>query len=540
VRTTRRGFLTGSLGVAAVALAGCGNSSGPSPSSSGSASPAGPSFVFGNAAAAPTLDPSLTSNLETSRIAAQILEPLVKADQDTGKPVPGLATDWSVSDDGLTYTFTLRKNVSFHDGTDLTADVVCENFRRWSENTQTEQVNQTAYQTIFRSTKADGSSRESIYRSCTAVDDHTVRLAISTPYPSVIKALTQPAFGIGSPRAFKDHGEYVSHPVGTGPFELKDWDGRTATLTRFPDYWGEAAHLGKLTFVTVTSTQKRYYEILEGGVDAYDQIGIDDFVNLARRGYQIQQRDPYSVAYVSMNQQAGPLSDIKVRRAAAHAITRSPIADKYYPDGTKVANDFVPELFKVSGSDTQSAYRQDQSLAKKLLEESEYDGKELQFYYPTDVSLAYVQSPEAVFAQIAGDLTSVGFNIKPVPIRWTDDYLSKINQANSDRAFALTGYMGAYRDPDDFLSPLFRQENPQFGFSDPDLFDQVQKASSMSDGGERNELYKKINKSVAEAMPAIPLAFPISAVALNSRVVSYPLTATGVADFSKIEVHEEK
>ena len=145
-------------------------------------------------------------------------------------------------------------------------------------------------------------------------------------------------------------------------------------------------------------------------------------------------------------------------------------------------------MFKVSGSDTQSAYRQDQSLAKKLLEESEYDGKELQFYYPTDVSLAYVQSPEAVFAQIAGDLTSVGFNIKPVPIRWTDDYLSKINQANSDRAFALTGYMGAYRDPDDFLSPLFRQENPQFGFSDPDLFDQVQKASSMSDGGERNEL----------------------------------------------------
>ncbi|MDN5654133.1 MAG: ABC transporter substrate-binding protein, partial [Kocuria sp.] len=98
-----------------MALAGCGNSSRPSPSSSGSASPAGPSFVFGNAAAAPTLDPSLTSNLETSRIAAQILEPLVKADQDTGKPVPGLATEWSVSDDGLTYTFTLRKNVSFHD-----------------------------------------------------------------------------------------------------------------------------------------------------------------------------------------------------------------------------------------------------------------------------------------------------------------------------------------------------------------------------------------------------------------------------------------
>ncbi|WP_178945579.1 ABC transporter substrate-binding protein [Kocuria sp. TGY1127_2] len=537
--TTRRRFLTGSLGVAALALAGCGRQPPAAPEASGSSASSETTFVFGNAAAAPTLDPSLTSNLETSRIAAQVLEPLVKADQDTGKPIPGLATDWTVSGDGLTYTFTLRQGVTFHDGTKLTADAVCRNFQRWSENTKTEQVNQTAYQAIFRSTKADGTSRPSIYRSCTASSERTVQLRISTPYPSIVKALTQPAFGIGAPSAFDDN-SYASHPVGTGPFELKNWDGQTAELSRFSGYWGEAAHISKLKFVTVSSTQKRYYEILMGNIDAYDQIGIDDFVNLARRGYQIQQRDPYSVAYVSMNQQSSALSDIKVRRAVAHAITRSEIANTYYPDGTKVANDFVPELFKVSGSDTQSAYRQDQGLAKKLLEESEYNGEELQFFYPTDVSLAYVQSPEAVFAKIAGDLTSVGFNIKPMPISWSDDYLTKINESNPKRAFALTGYMGAFRDPDDFLSPLFRQENPQFGFSNSDLFEQVRKASSMSDGDDRNDLYKKINESVADLMPAVPLAFPISAVALNSRVLSYPLTATGVANFARIELRDQK
>lgn len=538
--TTRRRFLAGSLGVAAVALAGCGKQSAPAPSASGSSSASEVSFTFGNAAPAPTLDPSLTSNLETSRIAAQILEPLVKADQDTGKPVPGLATDWKVSGDGLTYTFALRKDVSFHDGAELTAEAVCRNFKRWSANTRTEQVNQTAYQSIFRSTTADGSTRESIYRSCEAVSKRTVKLTISTPYPSLIKALTQPAFGIGSPDAIDDSGSYGSHPVGTGPFELTDWDGETARLKRFSDYWGDAAHIDKLTFVTVTSTQKRYYEILTGNVDAYDQIGIDDFVNLARRGYQIQQRDPYSIAYVSMNQQDGPLSDLKVRQAVAHAIGRSEIASTFYPDGTKVANDFVPELFKVSGSNTQSEYRQDQSLSKKLLQEAGYNGEELEFYYPTDVSLAFIQKPEAVFAKIAGDLTAAGFNIKPVPVAWGDDYLSRINEADTHRAFALTGYMGAYRDPDDFLSPLFWQENPQFGFSDGTLFEQIQKAASLPDGDERNSLYKKINGAIAEALPAIPLAFPISAVALNSRVTSYPLTATGVADFARIEVRDQR
>lgn len=539
---TRRRFLTGSLGIAGLTLAGCSSSNAPSSSASGpsaSVKSSEVSFTFGNAAAAPTLDPSVTSNLETSRISAQILEPLVSADPDTGKPVPGLATEWKSSKDGLTYTFTLRKQVKFHDGTDLTADVVRKNFERWSKNTDKEQVNQTAYQAIFRSTSSDGTAQPTIYRSCTAIDSRTVELKITTPYPSIVKALTQPAFGIASPDAFADHDKYGSHPVGTGPFRLSSWDGHTAELTRNPDYWGKAGDIDRLKFVTVPSTQKRYYELLTTSVDAYDQVGIDDFVNLARRGYQIQQRDPYSVAFVSMNQQSGPLSDVNVRRAAAHALGRSQIATSQYPNGTNVANDFVPELFKVGGDDTSSAYRQDQGLAKRLLKESEYNGEELEFYYPTDVSLAYIQQPEAVFAKIAGDLTSVGFSIKPMPIRWDDDYLSKINARNSDRAFALTGYMGAYRDPDDFISPLFRMESPQFGFSDPTLFDHVHRAASLPDGDERSELYRTINEDIAEIVPAVPLAYPISAVALSPRVTSYPLAATGIENFSLVKLRKD-
>ncbi|RUQ22420.1 ABC transporter substrate-binding protein [Kocuria sp. HSID16901] len=540
---TRRSLLTGSLGVAGIALAGCSSSRESSAPSSGASASATKQaevpFTFGNAAAAPTLDPSITSSLETSRISAQVLETLVAADPDTGKPTPGLATKWTSSKDGLTYTFTLRRNVTFHDGTKLTADVVRKNFDRWAKNTDTEQVNQTAYQTIFRSTAADGKAQQTIYRSCTALDDHTVELKISTPYPSIVKALTQPAFGIGSPQAFADHEKFGSHPVGTGPFRMESWDGHTAKLSRFPDYWGTSAHITQLTFLTVPSSQKRYYELLAQSVDAYDQVGIDDFVNLARRGYQIQQRDPYSVAFVTMNQKAGPLADVNVRRAAAHALGRSQIASTQYPNGTNVANDFVPELFKMGGEDTSSAYRQDQGLSKRLLAESGYKGEELQFYYPTNVSLAYIQQPEAVFAKIAGDLTSVGFTIKPMPIRWDDDYLSKINSANSDRAFALTGYMGAYRDPDDFISPLFRQDNPQFGFTDQQLFDHVHRAAGLPDGDERSDLYKKVNEDIAEIMPAIPIAYPVSAVALSPKVISYPLAATGVENLSLVELRKD-
>ncbi|MCP3426231.1 ABC transporter substrate-binding protein [Rothia sp. AR01] len=537
MNTTRRRFLAGCLGVPALALAGCSDEADPAtPGGAASADPV--RFVFANAAEAPTLDPSVTATLETSRIAAQILEPLVRANPDTGTAVPHLAESWSISPDGLAYTFTLRQDVRFQDGTDLTADAVARNFERWLRNTRAENVSQTTYQSIFRSSTPEGEPRDSIYQGCEAPDERTVVLRIADRYPPLLKALTQPAFGIGSPAAFEDEEAYLEHPVGTGPFRMGEREGGTVTLRRFDDHWGEAAQLDELAFTSITGAAKRYYHLVRGDVDGYDQVGLDDFVSLARRGMQVQQRDPYCVAFLALNQDFGPLKDRGVRQAVAHAINRGAVARGYYPEGTNVANDFTPALFQVGGEDTGSAYRQDQGLAKSLLEESEYDGEELTFYYPTDVSLPYLQQPAAVYAEIAADLVEAGFAIRPVPVRWGDNYLKRIAGEDSSRALALTGITGTYRDPADFVSPLFGQENPLLGARDEELFARVRRAAALPDGQERSDLYRSINERVAEEMLAVPLAFPVSAVALSQRVRQYPLSATGVENFAHVEVQD--
>ena len=125
---TRRALL---LGASALALAGCSRGS-EADSASEEQSASQRPYVFANAATAPTLDPTLTDNVETNRVARQVLDGLVAPDSLTGEAVPALAVSWAASDDGRTLDFALRRDVVFHDGEKLTAQNVCRNFERWA------------------------------------------------------------------------------------------------------------------------------------------------------------------------------------------------------------------------------------------------------------------------------------------------------------------------------------------------------------------------------------------------------------------------
>lgn len=531
-RTTRRAFLGGAAGLAALGLAGCSR-----PEDGGQTQEELP-LVYAQALAPDGLDPSLTPSLETRRIAAQVLEPLVRANPDTGTAMAHLATDWQVSDDGLTYTFTLRQGVRFHDGTVLDAEAVRQNVLRWKQAAEEEHHPATAFQTVFRHGPARGTGASaSIFGDVRARDADTLVLRLRSKHTPLLRALTQPAFGIGSPAAFADAQAYARRPVGTGPFAVDAvQDDGTVRLKPHEDYWGDAAHLTSLEFRALEGASARYYGLLSGQVDAIDQVGTSDFVSLARRGYQIQQRDSYDLACVCINRAVTVFDDPQVRQAVAHAINRSDLVRQFYPQGTEVANDFTPKLFDVAGSKSSSRYRYDLGLAQDLLKASGYQDETLRFYYPTDVSLPWLPQPEAVYAQISAGLTRAGFVIQPVPIRWEDDYPARASRPDADRALALTGGIGSFRDPDDFIAPLFSARNDQLNLEDADLVSEVRKAAQAPDGEERKSLYRKINDHIAQDLAAVPLAFPISAVALASRVTYYPLAATGVANFADVTV----
>ncbi|HCG57195.1 ABC transporter substrate-binding protein [Brevibacterium sp.] len=529
-RFGRRTFLAAAgLGLA---LTGC--ATGTSRPSASVSAPSG-TFVLAHAARPAGLDPSRRNSQETSRVSAQILEGLVTADRSTGEPAPGLAESWTVSDDRRSVTFSLRRGVVFHDGSALDAAAVKANFDKWQAQAESDEswAPRCAFATTFR----HGHTNPQVgtaYAGTEVKDEHTVVLRLTRPYTPLLTALTQPAFGIASPRSITD-GSGERHPVGTGPFRFDSATETAVKLVAHERYWGELGDVGTLEMRVIPDADVRCAALLSGEVDAYDLVGLDAFGPLARKGVQVLYRDPYSVSYLGLNPSATILRDVNVRRAVAAAIDRSAIAKNLFPNGTNVADQFVPARFNVDG-DNLAIPGYDPQHAKDLLRASTYKGQKLPFYYPRSTSRMYLQEPERVYAQISAQLTRAGFAITPVPVDWEDGYADIVTDPSKDHAFSLLGWSGSFRDPDSFMAPLLGNPDSQMGFADNGIMTAVNRAAAMETGDARNAAYKALNDRVSDVVPAVPLCHPVSAVAVNSRVASFPLTSTGFERFNELQL----
>lgn len=503
-------------------------------------------FTFGTASQPLGLDPALANDVESQRVTRQILEGLVGVDQTTGEPTPLLATEWTESADGMSYTFTLRPGIKFHDGSPFNADAVRTNFERWFNFSAAlrKQAPGTTFKGVFKE-HAD-QAELSVFKSCTALSAMRVRINLTERFTGFLQALTLPAFAISSPKALaagkadnlslrrggQALSSYATHPVGTGPFHFSAWDSTGVTLAANKEYWGARGQIATLKFVTYDHPETRLQALLDGRIDGYDAVTVGNFDQLVKRGKQIIQRDPFSVMYLGMNQEIPVLKDLKIRQAIELAIDKDTLIRRFFIDNTAQASQFVPP--KLSGFNNNApALGHDPGKAKELLAEAGYKGQALKFYYPMNVTRPYLPTPEKVYAEISRQLTAVGLNIKPVPVDWTDGYLQKV-QNPGDHALHLLGWNGSYSDADNFLAPLFGEKNGEFGYQDPQVFSKIDRARGLPDGQERTEQYQTINAQIAESLPAVPIAFPISALALSDRVISYPASPVLNEVFTKV------
>jgi peptide/nickel transport system substrate-binding protein len=534
-------------------LAACTGTPGPGPgpaTATASAAGAAPTavFTFGTASQPLGLDPAVVSDVESYRITRQVLEGLVGVDQTTGAPTPLLATEWNTSDEGRAYTFKLREKVSFHDGTAFDAAAVCSNFDRWFNFSESlrQQAPGTTFKGVFKAHSDQASL--SIYKGCAALAPDNVRIELTQPFTGFLQALTLPAFGISSPQALASQkadelnqtrdGQPVSgyglHPVGTGPFSFGSWDAGTVTLSSNKDYWADKGQIGTINFVTYNHSQTRMQALLDGKIDAYDAVTPANFDPLVKRGQQIIQRDPFSVMYLGMNQEVPILQNLKVRQAIEMALDKDTLIRRFFIDNTAQATQFVPP--KLSGFNNNApALGHNPAKAKELLAEAGYQGEELKFYYPLNVTRPYLPTPEKVYAEISKQLTAVGLNIKPVPVEWSEGYLQQVTSPG-DHALHLLGWNGSYSDPDNFVGPLFGENTGEFGYQDPQVFSKIARARGLPEGKERTEQYQTINAQIAATVPAVPIAFPISALALSDRVLKYPASPVLNEVFTKVEL----
>lgn len=498
-----------------------------------------------------TLDPALAVDVESHRSTRQVLETLLGVDPNTGAPVPQLASDWRITEDGLRYTFTLAPGIVFQDGTPLTAQVVAANFERWAhfpELLGAERMDALPYlpfASVFGGYAGQDGCR---YVRCLPIGVRTVTLELSDPIVFLPDALTAPAFALSSPASWSvfdealpgtpsDHLPPARH-AGTGPFRWGESDdGRRLVLEASADYRGEPSDVGPVTLAVVSGARARLRELRRARLDAFDYVTPDTLRPLVQGGAQVLQRDPLSVLYLGMNSLHPILGHLYVRRAAAHAVDRRALAEEHFLAGSAMAHEFVPPSLGVAHPGL-TTYDYDPAEATRLLALAGYRGEPLDFVYPVQTSRAYLASPEEVYARIAGDLAAAGFVLNPVPVPWDEGYLERLG-SDPARAFHLAGRTGEYRDPHHFLAPLFGHASEEFGYRNRTVIETLTTAVSDAVPETRTALYRRAAESIALDLPALPLVYPISAVATGHTLVSYPTSPVLDERFDQIvPVHQ--
>ncbi|OFQ62755.1 ABC transporter substrate-binding protein [Rothia sp. HMSC061E04] len=517
---SRRAVLRfGALFSAGLALSACSgqSSAGSSASASASSADARRVFRFAQGAAPLGLDPALFPVASTYQVTAQVLQTLLVANHYTGDPEvqDSLCSEWTVSDDRLVHTFVLRE-AHFSNGSALSADAVVQNFQRWQALATGEGTAALAVpaQPLFAwgfgvpkpgsidpsavepapvqaspsgaatpSASASASPSASASASDAAHPDekkgaqhasapHTVQsflplvssvvakgnsvvVTLSRPSLAFPRILTQQAFGIIDPSLFGADQKLTGTPVGTGAFRVESFEAGTVRLLKNTHFDGQAPELDEIQISTLTSSDKRYFALMEGHIDACDQVNSTDLGQLARDGYQTPGRDPFSLVYLDLNTAHPVLKNISVRRAISHAVDRGALR-QYYPQGTSDAQTLISPSFRIKADDAKDYTDRNQDMARSLLTAAGYDNQVIECYYPADVSLPWMDTPQKVYSEMVGSLIEVGLNIKPVPLPWAE-YLKKSRDVSSERGITLAGFYGMYRDPYAFFGPVLAQ-----------------------------------------------------------------------------------
>ena len=532
------------LAAAAIVVAACGGSTAtPAPATETPATPApateapateAPSQATGPKAGGTLVvaipgdinrtDPSLVDDANSSYVEQQAVEGLVTLKPGTGgEIIPALAESWTVSPDGLTYTFKVRSGIKFHDGTDFNAAAVKANFDRWLNIPQ-------AYIDLGYTYYIDtviGHGESSFVKGVEAPDATTVVVTLRNPNSAFLIQLTLTPFGIQSPTAMEAGGasapDFANNKyaqggppamVGTGPFMFKEWVSNDhVTLVKNPDYWDKSSggpYLDAITFKPISDTTATLNALQSGDVDIAQTIAPVD-VPAAQADTNLQYFDRGSacnMGHLAMNSTKAPFDNLKVRQAVAYAINRQAIVDAFFGDTGVVIDNWMPPGTKFSQDLGLPNY--DPEKAKALLAESGVTDLSFDFWYPSDVSRPYMPDPKGEFEAILNDLTAVGFTPTPKTSPWRPDYLAA--ESRGDYPMWLIGWNCDWLGIDNFIYTAFfgyrgdpLGPNPEFGYKNDEMNQAMVDALASSDEATQAANWLKAQQLIAADLPTVPI-----------------------------------
>ncbi|MGD1949487.1 MAG: ABC transporter substrate-binding protein [Leptolyngbyaceae cyanobacterium] len=525
-----------------ISCGGASNSDSEAPAAGGAT--ATDTLVFGSGGQPDNLSSGDVTDGNSLYVQLQIYNYLIGNEPGSTDLVPELATEWTASEDALTWTFTLREGVKFHDGTDFNAEAVVFNVNRWWDpdfeyGFRDEGKLYEIWTQLFGGFKGDEAS---ILADVSTVDDLTVEFKLSEPFAAFPAAIASAYFGIASPTAIQESGADYGTPsglaVGTGPFVFEEWlSGDRITLSKFDDYWEEGLpKTEQLVFSFIEDPAARLAQLRAGALDFTVDLTPDQLTEIeSDNNIEAVYRPSFNVGYLALNPSYEPLSSPEVRQAIAQAINRPAIVEAFWGElGTTDAH-FVPPSMESYTSGSVGDYEYDPEAAQAAIAEAGYpNGFDLDLWY-MPVSRPYFPNPKPIAEAFAAELSQIGITVNLQTKDWAA-YLEDRNTPPGFQSFML-GWTGDYGDPDNFLYAHFGPGATQDlgNYESPEMFDLLNKARSETVPEEREKLYQDVDSMLFDKALRIPIVHSQPLLAQRAGLAGWSPSPLGNEPFPEVE-----
>ncbi|MEM0004368.1 MAG: ABC transporter substrate-binding protein [Desulfurococcaceae archaeon] len=461
-----------------------------------------------------TLDPALVYDIASAMVVQNIYDQLLGYKPGSTDLAPRLAERWESSENATVWTFYLRRNVRFHDGTELTADIVKYSIER---------AKQLQGPPAFLLDVVD---------RVEVVDKYTVRFVLKYPFAPFASLAT---FTIFSPVPINAT-NLEENPVGTGPFKLESWKkGEQIVLTANKDYWRSPPKLDKVIIKIYPDPATLRVALEKGEVDLALGIQPQDVEALSKNpNIKMASIEGLVIEYLGMNQRREPFNNTLLRKAINYAIDYDYILNVVLR-GTAIRlyGPLPPAVFGYDPDVEKYGYKYNVEQARKLLAEAGYpDGKGLR-----ELELIISSSERAerkdVAAVIQRSLKEIGVNVRIVDLDWPS-FLDRL--FNHDFDMYMVDWFPDYVDPDDWVTPLFSSQGLNIDGYNNTLVDQLAlKARQTVDPGERLEIYKQLQRIIVDDAPWVFLYVPKLYAFMQSNVEGFTLYPAYYIDFYPVD-----
>ncbi|MBR4731935.1 MAG: ABC transporter substrate-binding protein [Lachnospiraceae bacterium] len=455
-----------------------------------------------------SLDPHKATAAGTKEILFNIFEGLLKVNEN-GSLICAVASDYSVSEDGLTYTFTLRDNVKFHNGANVTAEDVKYSLERASGLLDG---------TVLVASLAT-------LKSVDVIDEHTVQVTTGSANLELIYSFTTAIIPKGSGEA------EGSNPIGTGPFSFVSYKPQEGLVVKKnPDYWQEGLpYLDEVNFKIVSGADSALLELKGHSIDLYSYLTDSQAAELAN-DYQILAAPSDALQAMFLNNAVAPFDNVKVRQAVCYAMDRD-LANEFVTggNGAIISAPMLPTL-KDYYVDLNGTYGSGANIekAKQLLAEAGYpNGIEFSLIVPSNYE-AHVQTAEV----LADQMQAAGINCKIELVEW-NTWLEDVYKGRNYQASicAITSDMTP-----SYLMVRFQSDHKKnfINFSSAEYDEVYKKAEASMNLQEKANFYKQAEEIFVKEAGTAFIQDPPITIALNKNLAGYKFYPIYVQDMSTV------